>query len=136
MAKLGVGIIGLGRRWRKRYRPALHALRDRYRIRAVYDGVRRRGERTARLLGCRAMVGAVELLERADIEAVLIFDAGWHGLWPLEAACQFNKPVYCAVPLDADAKHAEAVCRRVTEAKLAVMPALWPRFAPATVQLC
>ena len=36
---LRVAVIGLGRRWRKRYRPALLALHDRYRVTTLYDQV-------------------------------------------------------------------------------------------------
>jgi predicted dehydrogenase len=134
MTRLGVGIVGLGWRWRKRYRPALHALRDQFAIRAICAARYDRAEREARRLRCRA-AGVVELLERKDVQAMLLLDAAWHGLWPLEVACRFGKPVFCAVPLDADAQHAETVCRRVVEARLSVMPALWQRFAPASMRL-
>ena len=42
---LRVGVIGLGRRWRKRYKPALGALRQRFAVRAVCDQVRERAQR-------------------------------------------------------------------------------------------
>src|SRR5215831_3212317 len=134
MSKLRVGIVGLGRRWRRRYRPALHALRDRFVIRAVSDARYDRADREARRLRCPA-TAVVELLERKDVDALLLLDSAWHGLWPLHAACRFRKPVFCAMPLDADPEHADAVCQKVSAAKLPVMPVLLPRVAPATIRL-
>src|SRR5260370_41165099 len=107
MTKLRVGILGLGRRWRRRYRPALHALRDRFVIRSVWDALPVRASRNARQLGCRAAGGVIDLLEGKDSDAILLLDAAWHGLWPLEAACRFGKPGFCALPLDADATRPE-----------------------------
>src|SRR5262245_16621109 len=100
MAKLRVGIIGLGKRWR-RYRPALRALRDHFAIQAIYDAVHQAALHVAQRLGCAATSGVIELLERKDIDAILLLDAAWQGLWPLEAACRFGKTVFCAVPLEA-----------------------------------
>jgi predicted dehydrogenase len=135
MTKLRVGIVGLARRWRKRYRPALRALLNQFAIRAVWDSLPQRAQREARRLGCQAAAGVVEMLEREDIDAVLLVNEAWHGLWPLEAACPFGKPVFCAVPLAADAQHADAVCQKVSQAQLPVMTAPWPRFAPASLRL-
>jgi predicted dehydrogenase len=134
MTKLRLGIIGLGRRWR-RYRLALRGLRDQLAIQAVYDASHERALRMARRLHCAATLGIVDLLERSDIDAILFLDAAWPGLWPLEAACRFNKPVFCAVPLDGDAGHAESVCRTARAAHLPVMAALPLRLAPATLRL-
>jgi predicted dehydrogenase len=135
MTKLRVGVMGLGRRWHKRYRLALRTMRDRFGVRAVYDAVQKQALREARRLGCTAAAGVIDLLERKDIDAVLLLDAAWHGLWPLEAAIGFGKPVFCAVPLEADPGHAEAVCLKVANAQLPVMPALPYRLAPASVWL-
>lgn len=126
--------MGLGRRWRKRYRPALRALRDQFAIRAVCDARHDRAAREARRFRCRA-TGVVELLECRDVAVMLLLDAAWHGLWPLELACRFGKPVFCAVPLGADLEHAEAVCRKVSQAQLPVMTVLGPRLAAATIRL-
>jgi predicted dehydrogenase len=135
MTKLRVGILGLGRRWRRHYRPALHALRDRFVVRAVWDAMPIRAARQARQLRCRAAEGIIELLEGKDTDAILLLDAAWHGLWPLEAANRFGKPVFCAVPLEADATRAESICNKTRQAGLPVMMALMPRCTPANVRL-
>jgi predicted dehydrogenase len=132
--RLRVGVIGLGRRWR-RYRPILTKLRDHVEVRAVYDQIARRAEAEARQLRCTAATGPVELLERPDVEAVLLFDAQWFGLWPLEQACRTKKPVFCALSPADDATHADALRRQVQENGLSVLMALNPQLAPATLLL-
>jgi predicted dehydrogenase len=130
MAKrLRVGVIGLGRRWR-RYRAVLGGLRKHLAVRAVYDQVLRRAEEEARRLGCPAAAGPVDLLDREDVDAVLLLDAQWFGLWPLERACAAGKPVFCATPLAREAR-ADDLRRQVEASQLPVLMALAPAAAPA-----
>ncbi len=119
--RLGVGVIGLGRRWR-RYRPALLRLADRFAVRAVCDQVARRAEVEAKGLGCAAAGGPGELVERADVDAVLLLGRQWFGLWPLERACDAGKPVFCAAPADENGR-ADAVAAQVRERGLPVLMA-------------
>jgi myo-inositol 2-dehydrogenase/D-chiro-inositol 1-dehydrogenase len=130
-----VGVIGLGRRWQKHYQPALRALRRQYRVRAVCDPIHRRALRVAADLGCAAAPGPTAMLEDSDVEALLLVDEPWYGLWPLGLACGANKPVFCAFPLEADEAHADAMQQLVQESGLPVLMALSPRLAPATAQL-
>lgn len=132
--RLRVGVIGLGRRWR-RYRPILTRLRDHVEVRAVCDHIGRRAEEEARRLRCSAAGGPVELLERPDVEAVLLFDSQWFGLWPLEHLCRTNKPVFCTLPADSDAAHVDALRQRIQDSGLPVLMALSPLLAPATLLL-
>src|SRR4051812_17620057 len=97
MAKpLGLGVIGLGRRWQG-YRLALAAAKKRVHVRAVCDACAARAEGEARLLGCAAAGGVRDLLDRDDVDGVLVLDTGWQGAWPLEQAVRAGKPVLCAV---------------------------------------
>jgi predicted dehydrogenase len=132
--RLRVGVIGLGRRWR-RYRRALEGLRQRVTVRAVCDQVARRAEAEARRLGCAAAAGPVDLLERDDVDAALLLGRQWFGLWPLEHACRVGKPVLCAVPLTADEPHAGDLRRRVADARLPVLAGFAPAVAPAVGRL-
>jgi predicted dehydrogenase len=132
---LRVGVIGLGSGWRSRYKTAMLALTDRFSVSAVCDEVRRRAEREARELKCSAVAGPAALLERDNIDAVLLIDQQWFGLWPVELACRSGKPVFCAVSLEADHARAEALCQRVRESRLPVQVEMTPRLAPATVRL-
>src|SRR5438309_1386478 len=126
---LRVGVIGLGRRWRKRYRPALRALRNRFTVLAVYDQVWARAAAEAKRLRCHTAGGPTALLERDDVDALLLPDKQWFGLWPVELASRFGKPVFCACPLESDAAHADAVVRKAEEGRLPVMVEMAPRFA-------
>src|SRR5260370_23212768 len=118
---LRVGIIGLGRRWRKRYKPALRSLRARFRVQVVCDHVQERAVREAKQLACDVAAGPTQLLEREDVDAVLLFDAQWFRLWPLEGACRTGKPVFCACSLESDDAHADALRRQVQQSRLPIV---------------
>jgi len=132
--RLRVGVIGLGRRWR-RYRPILARLREHVEVRAVCDQIARRAEAEARRLRCTVAAGPVEMLERGDVEAVLLLDPQWFGLFALERACQTNKPVFCALSPDSDDAHADALRQQIHASALPVFMALTPVLAPATMHL-
>ena len=132
--RLGIGIIGLGRRWR-RYRPALADLHGRLVVRAVCDQRPARAERAARELGCPAAAGPTDLLDRDDVKAMLLLDEQWFGLWPVEQAARMGKPVFCAVSLACDDTHADDVMRHVRAAGLPVMAAMGPALSPAVSRL-
>lgn len=133
--RLKVGVVGLGRRWRAHYRPALHALRDRFRVRAVCDPKFRRAREEARVLGCAAFAGPVALFESQPLDAVLLLDTGWHRLWPLEAACRFGRPVFCARPLEADEARAEQIVAEADATGLPVLMASGPWLTAADGRL-
>src|SRR5262249_50875361 len=63
-------------------------------------------------LGCRAVGGAVELLERDDVDAVLLPGGAWAGTWALERACAAGKPALCAVSPLADEERFAALAAR------------------------
>jgi predicted dehydrogenase len=132
--RLGVGVIGLGRRWR-RYRPLLARLRKYVQVRAVCDQLLSRAEIEAQKWACAAAAGPVELLERPDVEAVLLLDAQWYGLWPLEHACHVRKPILCALSPASDDAHADALHESIQSSGLPVLMALPPLLAPAARQL-
>src|SRR5437016_1224742 len=118
--RLRIGVIGLGRRWQTRYRPALLALRDRYALRSVTDPCLMRAAVAAREFGCPAASGVLALLD-ADVDAVLLLGRPWYRLWPLEQACRLGRPVYLGTSLAADDARADDVVRQVRVANLPVM---------------
>ena len=132
--RLRVGVIGLGRRWR-RYRRLLIRLRDHVEVRAVCDQIVHRAEGEAQQLDCTAAGGPIDLLERPDVDAVLLLDAQWYGLWPLEHACRVRKPILCAASPASDDAHADALRRCIQDSNLPVLMALPPLLAPATRHL-
>ncbi len=132
--RLRVGILGLGRRW-QRYRQALGTLRGLLEPVAVCDPRPGRAEQAARELGCPVAEGPVTLLERDEVQAVLVFDAPWYGLWPLEQACRVGKPVFCAASLTRDDACADVLVERVRAARLPVLMGLPDPVAPAQARL-
>ena len=132
--RLRVGVIGLGRHW-KRYRPLLARLREHVEVRALCDQIVHRAEIEAQRFECAAAIGPVELLDRPDVEAVLLLDAQWYGLWPLEYACRVNKPVLCVSSPASDEGHAGALRQQIQSRNLPVLMALPPLLAPATRQM-
>jgi predicted dehydrogenase len=75
------------------------------------------------------------MLERDDMDAVILADAQGFGLWPVEAACRLGKPVFCAVPLGLEEARAEALLQQVTASGLPVMVEMLPRYAPVVAPL-
>jgi predicted dehydrogenase len=133
--RLRVGIIGLGRYWRKRYAPALQALSDLYAVAAVCDPIPQQAATEAARLRCPAAAGPSELVERDDVAAVLLLDLGWQRLWPLERAVRAGKPVFCLPLLEDDEANADTVAARVREAAVPVMMAARAGFTPAARHL-
>jgi len=129
-----VGVIGLGRRWRRRYKPALSALSDLFTIGSVCDEIQGRAAAEARSLGCLVQ-GPAALIQRADIDAIVMSDSQWFGLWPVELACTAGKPVFSAVPLEADRTHVGQIVERVRAAALPFMLETVPRAAPELARL-
>jgi predicted dehydrogenase len=132
---LRVGVIGLGRPWKATYLPALAARREGFAVAAVCDAVASRTARVARRMGCAAAAGPAELLERPDVEALLLLETDWHGLWPLERAAALGKPALCVPPLEADGPHADALVAAVRERGAVVVFGLLPRLAPVFARM-
>jgi predicted dehydrogenase len=133
--RLGVGVVGLGRLWEARHKPALGRLRERFRVAAVYDQVLIRAEREARELGCAAAEGIAALVERSDVDAVYVLTPQWFGLHAAELACRADKPVYCALNPASDPEGLRAVSRLVRERGTPFFPELPRRFYPVTIRL-
>jgi myo-inositol 2-dehydrogenase/D-chiro-inositol 1-dehydrogenase len=133
--RLGVGIMGLGHSWRRRYEPALRALPDLFAVAAVCDQVPQMASGEAARLRCAAAAGPSELVERDDVAAVLLLDLGWQRLWPVERAARGGKAVFCMPPLDHDADNADALARAVNAAGVPVMMAAPAGFTPAALWL-
>jgi predicted dehydrogenase len=133
--RLRVGVIGLGRRWRRRYAPALAALPDLFEVAAVCDQVPQQAAVAAARLRCPAAAGPSELIERDDVGAVLLLDLGWQRLWPLERAARAGKPVFCLPALEDDDTHADAVARVAHEGRLPVMMATAAAYTGAALRL-
>jgi predicted dehydrogenase len=133
--RLRVGVIGLGRLWEARHKPALMRLRDRFQVTAVYDQVLRRAEIEAGQLGCAAAEGLTALIERPDVDVIYLLTPQWFGLYPVQIACAYRKPVYCALPLAGEPDELETLTVLVESSGIPFMPEFARRFYPATLRL-
>lgn len=133
--RLRVGVIGLGRLWEARHKPALLKMRDRFQVTAVYDQVTRRAEIEAAQIGCAAVGGIRALVERPDVDVVYLLTPQWFGLHPIRIVCEAKKPLYCALPLWGPADELERAGRVVKASGIPFMPEFARRFYPATLRL-
>jgi predicted dehydrogenase len=133
--KLRVGLVGLGDAWQQRHRPALKMLHDRFEVRAVYGAVPLLADQVAREFRAERLDGYRALVQRDDVDAVLILESSWQGWLPLIAACDAGKAVYWAADLDLDAEQAAELKSRVDRSGVAFMAEFPRRFAPATLRL-
>lgn len=133
--RLRVGVVGLGRLWEARHRPALARLHDRFEVTAVYDQVLRRAEIEAQQHGCVAVEGLSALVNRPDVDVIYLMTPQWFGLRPVELACAAAKPVYCALPLAGTLDELERLSGLVESSGIPFMPEFARRFYPATLRL-
>jgi predicted dehydrogenase len=133
--RLRVGVIGLGRLWEARHKPALARMADRFRVAAVYDQVARRAEIEADALGCHAAAGIDALIERPDVDAIYLLSPQWFGLHALDRAVAAGKPIYCALPLAAEPDLIDRLDERLGAGRAVFMPEFARRFYPATLRL-
>ncbi len=102
--RIGVGYIGVGRRG-----TALMGLPPDGRIVAVCDVDPRRAEAAAARGKCPARTDYRKLLERKDVDAVVVATPDhWHAL-PSIHACQAGKDVYCEKPLGLTVREGRAM---------------------------
>ncbi|CAN5845548.1 Gfo/Idh/MocA family oxidoreductase [soil metagenome] len=133
---LRVGVIGLGRLWAARHRPALDQMRDRWRVSAVYDQVAVRAESEAKRLGCVASGGLTALIERPDVDVVSLLEPQWFGSQPIELAARFGKPIYMVPPLfGGPSGELEALAKVVERSGIPLMLEMPRRLHSATLRL-
>ncbi|WP_435016895.1 Gfo/Idh/MocA family protein [Tundrisphaera sp. TA3] len=133
--RLRIGVIGLGRLWEARHKPALARMADRFRVTAVYDQVARRAELEAAQLGAAALTGLSELIDRPDVDAVYLLAPQWFGLHAIDLAAAAGKPIYCALPLASDPDEIDRLDARIRASGVAFMPEFARRFYPASLRL-
>lgn len=133
--KLRIGLIGLGEAWQTRHRPALRMLHDRFEVRAVYTSVPLLADPAAREFHAQRVDGYRALVQRRDVDAVLILESCWQGWLPMLAACHAGKAVYWAADLAFEPALAADLKARVAESGIAFMAEFPRRFAPATLRL-
>jgi predicted dehydrogenase len=104
-------------------------------VRVVCDEVAHRAELIASEFGAAAVDGFRALVEREDIDAVLVLSTGWYGSLPVLAACEAGKAVYYAAGLDLESDEVRRLKQRVERSGIAFMAEFPRRQAPATLRL-
>lgn len=132
---LNVGLIGLGPEWERRYRPALAKLRHRLRVRCVHTPVITHAEQVAAELQCQVATGLMRLVERDDVQALLVLDTSWYSGVPANFACQVRKPAYLAGSQVPRTSLTDQLLRRAAESGVTLMPEFGHRYTPATSRL-
>lgn len=133
--RLRIGVIGLGRLWETRHKPALAKRADRFQVTAVYDQVAGRAAIEANQVGCRAVSGLTALVERSDVDAVYLLSPQWFGLHAVDLASDAGKPIYCALPLASDPDQLDRTDQKVRASGVPFMPEFARRFYPASLRL-
>lgn len=133
--RLRLGLIGQGADWTTRYQPSLRLMVDRFEVKAAYSSVMTLAQQMARDFSATCEDSFRSLIQREDIDAVLILESDWYGLAPIEAACEFGKAVYCGSGVQIEPESAVKLRRQVEESGIAFMMELPRRFAPATLRL-
>jgi len=133
--KLRLGIIGLGRGWEHRHRPALLALQDRFEVRAICEEVPLKACHAAAQFNAVKVDGFRALTQRHDVDAVMLLDRQWYGALPILAACDAGKAVYCATVLDLSPGQSKQIRDQVQASGVAFMSEMPRRLAPATLRL-
>ncbi len=133
--RLRVGVVGLGRLWEARHKPALAKMKDRFTVTAVYDQVAHRAEIEAGQVGCKAVDGLIALIDRPDVDVVYLLTPQWFGLQSIEVACSAGKAIYCALPVSDVADELERLDGLVRASGVPVMPEFARRFYPTSLRL-
>lgn len=133
--RISVGLIGVGPLWEYRYRPAVERLSSRIIITSVYDAVAVRARQVAADLGSEVASGLRALYERTDIQALIVLDPAWYGLFPAELACEYQKPAFLAGSLGQDLSALQSLYERSQERQTLLMTEFSRRYTPSTTRL-
>jgi predicted dehydrogenase len=110
-------------------------LQDRFDVRAVFNPVGKLAENCAAEFQADAVDGFRAMINRCDIDAVLILQQYWHGWLPILSACDAGKSIYWAGDIDIDSKRDAEIRKHIEESGVAFMMDFPRRFAPATLRL-
>lgn len=102
-------------------------------VTAIFDPTSVRCEEEARLFQAEPASGVIDLVERPDVDAVLVPGGTWQGLWPVEQAARTGKPVLCAVSPTEDEAHLDAL-RHAANVHVALWPAPFVAFEALSEQ--
>ncbi len=130
-----VGIIGLSPTWESRYLPVLRKLRNRVRVRAVYDPVFCRAQHAALELEADVSEGIHSLVNRRDLRAVLVLDSSWQSTYAIKCACETGKAVYLGGKMPLNLPLLNHLHQHLSSHGIEAMAELPWRYVPCTTRL-
>ena len=132
--KVALGLVGTGPLGES-YLEAVRRQAKHVVIRGVYDAVIARAEQTAREWHAVVAPSLTSLFERSEIDAILLLETAWYGLFPLELACRFRKPVLWTGDWGDDVERLEQIHGSARDLGVTLMAAMPRRHTPATNRL-
>lgn len=134
MAKLGVGVIGVGTMG-KRHAENLRRLIPQAQLIAVADADLKRAEQVATELEIGHYYGGVEaLVERKDIQAVVVVTpAKFHGA-AMKVCAQAGKDIFCEKPFTLTVEESDEVLEATSRAGVRVQVGHVRRYDPPNVR--
>jgi len=131
MRKLGIGVVGVGEMG-KRHAENLRRLVPAARLIAVADAVAPRAERVAEELEIEHSFGSLEeMVERKDIEAVLIATPDKFHAQGIRIAAAAGKDILCEKPIATDLGDAHAATEEVARKGVRLQVGFMRRYDPA-----
>lgn len=135
VAQVNVGLIGLGSWWDMRFRPVLQSLESKLKVVAVCDNVLSKADQAARDLKAKSVAGISTLVNRPDIQALLVLDAGWQAGSLLPFVCELRKPVLWAARSFLSSAELLTLHQRANAIGQTVMPMFLNRYTPSSNRL-
>lgn len=133
--KIRLGIIGTGDAWQSRHEPALRMLHDRFDVRAVFSPTARLAENIASDFQADVADGFRAMVQRCDIDAVMVLGRTWLGWLPMLAAADAGKAIYWAGPCEIDPTRDAQVLEWIDKSGVSMMVEFPKRYAPSTLRL-
>jgi len=131
MRKLGVGVVGVGEMG-KRHAENLRRLVPEARLVAIADVAAQRAKQVADELEIEHAFGSIEeMLQRKDVDAVVIATPDKFHAQSIRMAASAGKNVFCEKPLAISLEDAEAALREVSRAKVRLQVGFMRHYDPA-----
>jgi scyllo-inositol 2-dehydrogenase (NAD+) len=131
MSKLGVGVLGVGRLGRRHAENLKHRIPD-ARLVAVADADHTAATQVAKDLEVEHTYATVDgLLERKDVQAIVIATPSKFHAEEIQAAAQAGKHVFCEKPIALTLEAADAALAAVRNARVQLQLGFMRRFDPA-----
>ncbi|MCA8986818.1 MAG: hypothetical protein KDA78_04215 [Planctomycetaceae bacterium] len=133
---LQLGVIGTGGpNFARLYEPALRELSARVCVVTVYDSVEYWARKVAGSLQIPVAHSYRQIIERSDIDAVLMLSTGWSGIMPLVECLRNDRPVFWAGDRSVAAEFREPLERELNASTALPVIEHAEMYSPASLRL-